>query len=165
MSPDDLEKPENATQKAIQLWYTDRWLPIVIGAEYWDESNRHYKLPTDDCTIRKRDGTEETKVLCTIGSEGFGLLIYDNCRDKWTNIMKLKAQNPGKCNEICVMLPSNCPTYIFILSKIPRSCDPEEGKCSTSIRGQVDTYQGRPEEIRRMEGRRHGALWPIAGFH
>lgn len=107
MSPDDLEKPENASLKTIQEWYTDCWLPIVVGSEYWDESNCHYKLPTDECSIKKKDGTEEKKVLCTISSEGFGLLVYDNCRDKWQNIFTLKAENPGKFHKICQNSPLN----------------------------------------------------------
>lgn len=99
MTPEDLEKPENVVSKTIQMWYTDRWLPVVIGTEYWDESKRHYKLPTDTCKISLKDGTEEDKVLCTVTSEGFGLLIYDNCREKWAAIQKLRAQNPGKLQK------------------------------------------------------------------
>lgn len=113
MTPDQLEQTQTPLAKNILIWYVDRWLPIVIGSEYWDENNRHYKLPTDKCKITMRDGTEEERVLCTISSEAFGLLVYDNCRDKWANIMKLKAQNPGKIQNFWANVPRSSKTYTF----------------------------------------------------
>ena len=91
-SVEHYEKPENAKDKKILLWYQDRWLPIAIGLEYWDDKNRHYDLPTDK--VKLRDGKDW--VLCTATSEAFGLMVYDNCRDKWEEIFKLKHVNKGK---------------------------------------------------------------------
>lgn len=88
------EDPKNAKDKRILLWYQDRWMPIVVGLEYWDNKYRHYELPTDK--VKLRDGNEWVHV--TISSEAFGLAMYENCRDKWEEIMKLKAENRGKCN-------------------------------------------------------------------
>jgi len=90
--PAELEKPENAKAKQVLIWYIDRWLPIVHGSEYWDEKYRHYQLQTD--VIPFRDGV--SRELCTVESEAFGLLCYDNCRDKWQNIFDLKKDNEGK---------------------------------------------------------------------
>jgi len=95
----ELEKPENENAKKVLLWYLDRWLPIVHGTEYWDDKYRHYKLQTDE--IAFRDGV--SRELCTVESEAFGLLVYDNCRNKWQNIFDLKKENEGMfLNEICV---------------------------------------------------------------
>ena len=91
-SVEHFEKPENAKDKRILLWYQDRYLPIAVGLEYWDDKNRHYDLPTD--TVKMRDGVDRT--LVTVSSKSFGLMVYDNCRDKWEAIMKLKAGNKGK---------------------------------------------------------------------
>lgn len=96
-TPEYLEDPANSRDKKILLWYEDRFLPIAIGLEYWSPKNRHYKLKTDTVTLRNG----EEKVLCTIASEAFGLMTYDNCRDKWEEIMKLKAENRGKY-KICL---------------------------------------------------------------
>ena len=44
--------------------------------------------------MKMRDGVDRT--LVTVSSESFGLMVHDNCRDKWEAIMKLKAGNKGK---------------------------------------------------------------------
>ena len=54
-SEEHFEDPDNARDKKILLWYEDRWLPIAIGLEYWDDKNRHYDLPTD--TLKMRDAS------------------------------------------------------------------------------------------------------------
>ena len=95
-SVDHFENPENKKDKKILLWYMDRWLPIAIGLEYWDDKYRHYCLPTDK--LKMRDGVD--RLYCTTSSEAFGLMVYDNCRDKWEAIMKLKAGNKGKCKLV-----------------------------------------------------------------
>ena len=92
MKPEVLEEPGNHLCKKILVWYINRWLPIAVGSEYWDVKYRHFKLMTD--TIKMRTGEE--KVLCTVTSKAFGLMVYDNCRDKWLNIMNLKKANTGK---------------------------------------------------------------------
>lgn len=91
-SEDHFEKTENHKDKKILLWYQDRWLPVAVGLEYWDDKNRHYDLPTDK--VKLRDGNDW--VLSTSTSEAFGLMVYDNCRDKWEEIFKLKHENKGK---------------------------------------------------------------------
>ena len=104
-SVEHFENPENARDKKILLWYQDCWLPVAIGLEYWDEKNRHYNLPTD--TIKMRNNQE--KIICTIASEAFGLMVYDNCRDKWEAIMKLKEENKGKYKSIfCKFVLNRC---------------------------------------------------------
>ena len=113
-SVDHFENPENALDKKKLLWYQDRWLPIAIGLEYWDDKNRHYDLPTD--TLKMRDGVD--RLLCTATSEAFGLMVYDNCRDKWEAIMKLKAENKGKYKIVlCKFQSMHLPSFLCKLQE------------------------------------------------
>ena len=97
MSEEHLENPENKKSKDLLLWYVDRYLPVAAGNEYWSDQIRYYKLLTDTC--RLPNAAEENKVLVTVSSEAFGLLILDNCRDKWLKIFKLKEEK-GKGAKI-----------------------------------------------------------------
>lgn len=109
-----LEVPTNSGDKKILEWYIDRWLPVVIGSEYWDEKFRHYQLQTDK--IKLRNGKQVP--LCSVESEAFGLLVWDNCKDKWENIFNLKKQNPGKLRIVSCKLQfesfANCQ-QLFVL--------------------------------------------------
>ena len=94
MKPEYFEDPKNKEDKDILTWHADRWLPVVIGTEYWDDKIRHYKLMTDTTKLPK---TGEEVVYCTTSSEAFGLMMYENCHGKWEKIMTLKKENKGKC--------------------------------------------------------------------
>ena len=87
-------KPEDFTDKDKQLllWYFDRWLPAVAGKLYWTQKVRYYRKVTDKMII---GGGGDLKVCVTSSSEGFGLMILDNCRTKWQNIFKLKQTDPN----------------------------------------------------------------------
>jgi hypothetical protein len=100
MKPAHFEEFKNAEDKTILLWYVDRWLPVVIGLEYWDDKIRHFNLMTDKTKLR----TGDEVVLCTTSSEAFGLMMYENCHAKWEEIMKLKKENKGKSEIFCVIL-------------------------------------------------------------
>ena len=102
-------------------------MPIVVGTEYWDENNCYYKLPTDMCKIRMKDGTEEERVLCTISSEAFGLLVFDNCRDKWANIMTLRSTNLGKLQKFCANFEAGLKLTLVHVINLRRSCHSKEG--------------------------------------
>ena len=93
--PPYFENPEAASDKKILIWYVDRYLPAVHGNEHWDTKYRHYKLQTDKVPLGPN---QQELVLCTIQSEAFGLMLHDNCRDKWQKILDLKNSNPGKCS-------------------------------------------------------------------
>jgi len=83
----------NESDKQILLWYQDCYLPVVHGLEYWGPKYRHFCFPTDKVPMSH---DKKERILCTVASEAFGLMVYENCRDKWLNIMKLKKVNRGK---------------------------------------------------------------------
>lgn len=89
MSEDELEKPENKTEKELFLWYYDQWLAAILPKEFWKPDIRYYNLMTD-----KIDIAGQQKVLVTVSSEAFGLLMWENCHKKWVNYCKLKDRDP-----------------------------------------------------------------------
>jgi hypothetical protein len=91
MPTKDLDKDENKKNKALLLWYFDRYLPIAAGKEYYGEDIRYYSRPTSTMNI---NGAQ--KVCVTVASEAFGLLVLTNCETKWDNIFDFKTKNPGQ---------------------------------------------------------------------
>ena len=89
MNPEELKKKSMTLQKELFLWYYDVWLPAILPREFWKEDIRHYRLLTDACEIAGKQ-----KVLVTVASEAFGLLMWENCRDKWVNYFVLKDTDP-----------------------------------------------------------------------
>jgi len=86
----ELDKPENDHWKQTLLWYFDRWLPVVAGKEFWGEDRRHYKKFDETMNI---NGTQKAPV--TVADEAFGLLVLENCREKWVEIFKFKETHPA----------------------------------------------------------------------
>jgi len=91
MSETALEDPSNSVAKELFIWYYDEYLPAVLPKEFWKEDIRYYKLLTDTITIAGKE-----KVLVTVTAEAFGLLMWDNCHDKWCNFCNFKDQHGEK---------------------------------------------------------------------
>ena len=70
------------------MWYTDRFLPVAAGKEYFGEDIRYYQRIASQMKINGQE-----KVCVTVASEAFGLLVLENCRDKWSNIFQFKQDN------------------------------------------------------------------------
>ena len=94
--PDHFEKPENEKDKKTLIWYYDCWLPAIAGNLYWGEKYRHYKLETDKIPMGK---DKKERSLCSAADVAFGLLTYENCRDRWLAIFEMKKKDPSK--SIC----------------------------------------------------------------
>ncbi len=88
LTPQNLEKTENAEAKTFLLWYYERYLPVVAGKPYWSEDIKYYQLLTDTQDINGKQ-----KVHVTVTSEAFGLLVWENCYVKWLKIFQLKAED------------------------------------------------------------------------
>jgi hypothetical protein len=73
----------------LTLWYFNDYMTMIAGTQYWGNDVKTRFLPTD-----MMDLEGEQKVIVTITSEAFGILLYENCRDKWIQIFKWKDQNP-----------------------------------------------------------------------
>jgi hypothetical protein len=69
------------------VWYVDSWLEQAATSEYWNKKIRYFKMPT---STFQYDGKPRDYV--TPASEAFGLLVYDNCRDKWMKQYEWKQQ-------------------------------------------------------------------------
>ena len=73
----------------LSLWYFDDYMTMIAGSQYWGNDTKTRFLPTDMMDIEG-----EQKVIVTITSEAFGILLYENCRDKWIEKFKWKDENP-----------------------------------------------------------------------
>jgi hypothetical protein len=93
MSEDALNGNTDEAQisKELFLWYYDEYLPAVLPKEFWKEDIRYYKLLTDTVNIAGKE-----KVLVTVTAEAFGLLVWENCREKWCNFCLFKDQHGEK---------------------------------------------------------------------
>lgn len=73
----------------VLTWYLDKFLPMAAGQEYWGPHIRPFHLMTDKVDV-EGDVSGKKKVLVTVTSEAFGILVYANCRDKWIADFTLK---------------------------------------------------------------------------
>ena len=93
-SKEFLEDPANKHHKDIFVWYFNEYLLSVLGKTKWNKESRMSLYPT---SMVKHQGKD--RILLTESVEAFGLVMLDNCHEKWANIYKLKEQN-GDSAEI-----------------------------------------------------------------
>ena len=74
----------------LKLWYVDSYLTAAAGSEWWSATIKPYHLPTDTY-----DEAGE-KVLVPSAAEAFGLVQFEDSRNRWLNCFKWKKANPGK---------------------------------------------------------------------
>lgn len=116
----------NATesQRELLTWYLDQYVAMSAGNDYWGEKQKLYNRLIDSAPIGLK---EEAKVLVTITSEGFGLFLFENGREKWKNTFEYKKANGKK-------------------AKIPmgkqEGADKYRGKYSETNDGQVKSTNG-----------------------
>lgn len=96
-----LELPEHSLHKELLLWYVDRFLPVAAGKEYFGEEIRYYQRITSAIKVNG-----ELRVAVTVASEAFGLLVLDNCQQKWQNIFELKEKEGPNA-----VIPTKGPVY------------------------------------------------------
>lgn len=76
-------------KKSLLLWYTDHYLPVAAGLEYYGPTIRYYKMAIE---ATKVEGVKTH--LVTKESEAMGLLMYENCLEKWKEIVDMKSKDP-----------------------------------------------------------------------
>ena len=91
MSEEALNAAGNEVHKQLYLWYYDEYLTHTLPKEFWGDDIRFYNLLTDTINIGGKD-----RVLVTVSSEAFGLLMYENCREKWIEYVKFKEKHGKK---------------------------------------------------------------------
>ena len=72
------------------LWCVDKWLPAVAGFDCCGPKIRKFKMPTQNVEVMK--GVK--KIAVSTDSEAFGLVVLENCRDKWSHIIPKKHEDP-----------------------------------------------------------------------
>ena len=86
------EKTKYVRAISVLTWYLDRFMPMAVGLEFWGPNIRPFHLLTDFLDI-EGDVSGKKKVLVSVTSEAFGILMYANCRDKWVADFELRASN------------------------------------------------------------------------
>lgn len=89
---------EATAQDKLLLWYVDSWLPQLSGHDVYGDLVRPYKRPIDTMEVEGKQ-----KVIITTTSEAYGLLLFENSRERWLNVFKWKKANPKKNSRV--------PTY------------------------------------------------------
>ena len=82
-------KNAKTSQEELLTWYLDEWLPTVVGIDWSGPKIRCYHLPTDKSKVNRK-----TKVCITKTTEAFGLLQFENSRQRWLETFKWKDANP-----------------------------------------------------------------------
>ena len=89
VTEEHLEKAENSQQKEIFVWYFNEYLVGVLGKQHWSKEHRMMIYPTS--RVEMADG--DSRVLLTRTVEAFGLVMLDNCHEKWKNMIEYKKQH------------------------------------------------------------------------
>lgn len=78
----------------LLTWYVDSWLPVVanFSSDLFGPMVRPYHYPSSKVQL---PGMDKEKVLVPQAGEAFGLLMHENCRDRWMANFKWKKENPG----------------------------------------------------------------------
>lgn len=101
---------ENAKDCALYSWYWDTWLAYATGnLSDWAEDKRHYATI---CTAAPQDGPK--KLYMTASNEAFAAVCFQNFREAWIALAKVKAANKGL-------------TVKHQLNKLPTGADPRVG--------------------------------------
>ena len=90
-SADEAVKEEYQRKIAVLTWYLDVWVPMVCLPLWFGPTIRPYKLMTDMTTVEGKQ-----KVFVTVTSEAYGLIQFENSRNKWIEIFKWKKINGSR---------------------------------------------------------------------
>ena len=77
------------SKELMLTWYLDEWLPNVVGIDWWGPLCRPYNMPTDKFMV-----AQKTKTCITKTTEAFGLLQFENSRERWLATFVWKEANP-----------------------------------------------------------------------
>lgn len=87
---DSPEDDDHEEEQELLLWWCDEYLRMLVGPKTWGNEQRFYKMMVDKCYI---PALKEEKVCVTTATEAFGLLIYENCREKWIKTFEYKQEH------------------------------------------------------------------------
>jgi hypothetical protein len=107
----------HAESDALLTWYCDVYIPAAAGALHFGEKTRCYKTLVDVGPIGPNN---EEKVLVPIMSEAFGLLCFENCREKWIATFEFKKAYGEKAK---IPTGKKNPESARFKAKYSDSCD------------------------------------------
>lgn len=84
----ETDDPNFKYKTEFLLFWADHYLPAAAGFDFFGPNIRRYHHPFEMRTV---DGKK--KPLVSVGSEAFGILLLENCTDKWNHIV------PNKVND------------------------------------------------------------------
>ena len=134
-------KEEYARKIAVLTWYLDVWVPNVCLPIWWGPTIRPYKLMTDLTDV---EGVQKVQVTKT--SEAYGLVQFENSRDKWLEIFKWKKGN-GKAKKCPKYSKSRHDETLKFKAKWSES---KNGQCSGWDTVAYSTFNQRKEHIRKF---------------
>jgi hypothetical protein len=70
-------RAETEREKEASIWFFGKFLSCVVGKRHWIVQ-KQYQL------ISQAIMTGSSDKLVTISDEAFALLMYENCKEKWT---------------------------------------------------------------------------------
>ena len=138
-APDHFQENFNC-QAYLLTWYLNEWIPSVVGNDWWSAQIRPYKFTTDKVEV---EGAQ--KVLVTVTSEAFGLVQYENSRDKWIENFKYKEAN-GKRATVPMYNKNKPETHKFKA----KWSDAKSGQCSGWHPGAFTMFQIRKGSIKEF---------------
>ena len=86
----DDAKTDYKTKKKLLLWHLDKYLPAACGELSYGKARRYYQLAVESFELRPG----KKAVLVESASEAFGLVIHENCYEKWCHIAPKKHESP-----------------------------------------------------------------------
>lgn len=86
---DEEERADYDRKFALCAWYQDSYLPACVGELSFGKTTRYYKMQVDSFDLKGK-----RRVIVEKQSEAYGLLMMENCHDKWKLIVPKKAQDP-----------------------------------------------------------------------
>ena len=84
------DTPNYQEKVDILVWYFDHYLVAAAGNCAYGKETRWYKHATKTIKV---EGKNQSVVLWQ--AEAFGLLVFENCLEKWSHICPQKAKDPN----------------------------------------------------------------------
>ncbi len=90
---------DETSKACVDAWtlYWDYLLPAAVGNTHdWSHEKRYYGIISTSAPDDKPD-----EPYITISTEAFTMVVYDNCRDSWIEMFKLKDKFPNHKQYPC----------------------------------------------------------------
>ena len=91
-------------------WWWDEYMPKACGsAKVWNKLTKYFGL------MRSHHPPAcNNKVYITPSTEAWGMLLIENCRDRWPKLMKLKEKNGDRIVYYTKAAPENKPGVQYV---------------------------------------------------